>query len=39
MSKIALALLIAFGVTIVAVSLAPSHLLVQTAVAGPKGDR
>jgi hypothetical protein len=37
MSKIALALLIAFGVTIVAVSLAPSHL--QTAVAGPKGDR
>src|SRR5262245_65803815 len=39
MRKIALALLIAFGVTIVAVSLAPSHFLVQTAVAGPKGDR
>jgi len=39
MRKIALTLLIAFGLTIVAASLFPSHVLVQTAVAGPKDDR
>jgi len=39
MRKIALALLIAIGLTIVVGSLFPGQLLVQTAVADPKKDR
>ena len=39
MRKIALALLIALGLTIVVGSLFPGHLLVQSAVADPKEDR